>query len=77
MNIFKYILEINDASYRWYFAIISSLIIINFLIPESLGELGISLKLLIIIFIIALPLYYLVFYIFLYLCLFLKIKALF
>ena len=53
MNVFKYILEINDVSYKWYFVIISSLIIINFLIPESLKELGISLKLLIIILIIS------------------------
>ncbi len=53
MNIFKYILEINDASYKWYFTTILSLIIINFLIPASLKNLGISLKLLIVIFIIS------------------------
>ncbi len=52
-NLIKTILEINDASYRWYLMIILSLIIINLIIPNSLKNLGISSKLLFFIFIIS------------------------
>lgn len=60
MNVFKYILEVNDASYKWYFSIVISLILVNFLIPSTLSSIGLSFKLLIYILAISsvLKIYY-------------------
>ena len=60
MNISKYILEVNNTIYKWYFSIVMSLILVNFLVPNTLNSIGISFKLLIYILTIssALKIYY-------------------